>query len=267
MITDVDVDQRGPGAEVDDGEGDKLFGDELARRWPEFVNCPRRAEAMRHFFSRVLRAPGRVLDCAMGTGCDAVTLAQLGFCVVGNEIDEGLRKVAASQQGFARAGITVTAVDWRELGQAFSEGEFDAVLLTGNSLCLLEGARDRLRTLENIRRVCRSGGVAVVDERNFRYIRGSRAEILRGHFRYRGQVMFCGTRIAGRPITIEEEQIRFGYFDVATKRLIGTLDMYPGAEDEMISNLRLAGFKDVGVYSDLTEGHSDEADFYTYVAR
>lgn len=83
------------------------------------------------FVSSLLAAPGRVLDAGCGTGRIAVRLAELGYDVVGLDVDASMLAVAAAES---------PGLDWR-LGDlaSFDLGEhFDLVLLAGNILPLLE---------------------------------------------------------------------------------------------------------------------------------
>jgi len=83
------------------------------------------------FVSELLPAPARVLDAGCGTGRVAVRLAELGYDVVGVDVD-------ASMLDQARAAAP--DLDWR-LGDlaTFDLGElFDVVLVAGNTIPLLE---------------------------------------------------------------------------------------------------------------------------------
>lgn len=83
------------------------------------------------FVASTLAPPGRVLDAGCGTGRIAVRLRELGYDVVGLDVDASMLAVATAQ---------APELDWR-LGDlaAFDLGErFDLVLLAGNILPLLE---------------------------------------------------------------------------------------------------------------------------------
>ena len=79
----------------------------------------------------LLDPPARVLDAGCGTGRIAVRLHELGYAVVGTDVD-------ASMLREARAGAP--ELDWREADLATLDlGEaFDLVLLAGNVIPLLE---------------------------------------------------------------------------------------------------------------------------------
>lgn len=81
--------------------------------------------------TRLVEPPARVLDAGCGTGRIAVRLDELGYAVVGVDVDESMLAVA-------RAGAP--GLDWRAGDlSTFDLGEtFDLVLLAGNILPLLE---------------------------------------------------------------------------------------------------------------------------------
>lgn len=80
-------------------------------------------------------APARVLDAGCGTGRIAVRLAELGYDVVGVDVDETMLDIARAE---------APGLDWRlgdlasfDLGPRTLAG-FDVVLLAGNIIPLLE---------------------------------------------------------------------------------------------------------------------------------
>ncbi len=83
------------------------------------------------FVTTLVDPPARVLDAGCGTGRIAVRLDELGYGVVGVDVDPPMLEVARAE---------APALDWR-LGDlaSFDLGErFDVVLLAGNILPLLE---------------------------------------------------------------------------------------------------------------------------------
>ena len=77
--------------------------------------------------------------------------------------------------------------------------------------------------------------------------------------------MYCGTKIAGYPISIAPDCVSFAYEDVSTGRILGYLDMYPFQGDELVNLFQHAGFEKMALYSDLESGYREDADFYTYI--
>lgn len=83
------------------------------------------------FVAGLRPAPARVLDAGCGTGRITVRLSELGYTVVGVDVDASMLGVAAAQ---------APDLDWRKANLAdFDLAErFDLVLLAGNILPLLE---------------------------------------------------------------------------------------------------------------------------------
>ena len=83
------------------------------------------------FVARLVPAPARVLDAGCGTGRVAVRLDELGYDVVGVDVD-------ASMLGLARA--QAPRLDWRigDLATLDLDERFDVVLVAGNTIPLLE---------------------------------------------------------------------------------------------------------------------------------
>jgi SAM-dependent methyltransferase len=243
----------------------------LLARWQEFVDCPARLRLEGPFLNRVMADVNgscrEVLDAAMGMGCEAIFLALRGLTVTGNEINPELVRLAAAHAVTSRADLRLTANDWRDFGLSFHGKTFDVVLLVGNSFSLLLGDGDRRRAAAGLRAVCRPGGIMVVDQRNYDYIRAARSEVLSGRFRYSNQVMYCGTRIQGQPIVVTDRLITFAYEDRQTGVELGQFDMYPFYDLELAELIMDAGFQGYERYSDFRPGHHENADFFTYVFR
>ncbi|MEI5673148.1 MULTISPECIES: class I SAM-dependent methyltransferase [unclassified Nocardioides] len=81
--------------------------------------------------TQLVDPPARVLDAGCGTGRIAVRLTELGYDVVGVDVDASMLAVARAE---------APALDWREADLATLDlGEnFDLVLLAGNIVPLLE---------------------------------------------------------------------------------------------------------------------------------
>ncbi len=243
------------------------FAKELAKSWPDFVDCEKRLVTEAPFLRRALSfcKNGIVLDAALGTGCDSIFLIQQGFKVISNEINPSLLEIALGSA--LRHGVTlnVKSYDWRFIGSRMSQGSVDAVILLGNSLCLVRRLKHIESCLQQFYSLLKPGGCILVDERNFDYINHSSERILAGDFRYSRRFIYCGSEVAGRPTEIVPPRVQFGYFR-KDETLIGTLEMYGFIAGELAQMLTDTGFKNITVYSDFKECVNDRADFFTYRA-
>ncbi len=238
--------------------------DQLAQYWPKFANCSKRLESEAPFLREILSKYNNplILDAAMGIGCEVVWLAEQGYTVVGNEIEEELTQIAQKRASDAGVVLSTESIDWLDLADSLGDEKFDVVLLLGNSISLLRVLRDRKQVAEQLWRLCRKGGVVIVDERNFRYILQNRDEILKGIFRYTYKVIYCGKEIIGRPIQVTDDCVQFGYF--LGSNLVGTLDMHPFLEGELVGLFLQAGFRKVELFCDLEARYNEDADFFCY---
>jgi hypothetical protein len=237
----------------------------LAARWPEFVDCDARLRSEIPFLKALMGRfyNPKILDAAMGIGCEVIWLTKEGHDVVGNEIEDDLLIVARSRAAKSGVEIVTTSSDWRNISATLGKDRFDLILLLGNSLSLLRDRADRESAAEQLYLTCKNDGLAIVDERNFSYIHSNRDSILDGNFRYSRSVVYCGRTIDGRPIDIEDNYVRFSYFD--GERTIGTLDMYPFAPGELRELFLRVGFTPIATLSDLQAEYRGDADFYTYI--
>lgn len=83
------------------------------------------------FVAGLLPPPARVLDAGCGTGRVAVRLAELGYDVVGVDVDASMLEVARAE---------APRLDWRlgDLSTFDLGAAFDVVLVAGNTIPLLE---------------------------------------------------------------------------------------------------------------------------------
>ena len=113
-----------------------------------------------------LPARAEVLDCACGTGLEALTLARNGFRVTACDASEGM--VAEARRLFADSGVEVPVEQctWGSLPSSFP-ARFDAVFCTGNSISHAEGEAGTLAALGGMRAVLRNGGALVIESRDW----------------------------------------------------------------------------------------------------
>jgi len=81
--------------------------------------------------ARLVEPPARVLDAGCGTGRVAIRLAELGYAVVGVDLDASMLREARDE---------APELDWRvgDLSELDTGELFDLVLVAGNTIPLLE---------------------------------------------------------------------------------------------------------------------------------
>jgi glycine/sarcosine N-methyltransferase len=264
----------------------ELFEEALSNKWVDFVNSNERMKLLGPFLLNILEPykHGRILDAAAGIGCETIFLAKNGYDVTTNEIGKRLSEIARINARREEVVFERFAIDWRFLDEHYPQPRFNAILVLGNSLCLVLDEEERKKCVENFYKVLRPGGVLIIDERNFDNILSMKDEIEQDSVKafnkiWKGNVMYCGSIVRGvpHPYNISENRIVFVYYDnespkssweEAKSSMIGTLEMYPFKNGELYELLESCGFQQIETYSDLERDVKKDpsADFYTYVA-
>ena len=117
----------------------------------------------------------RILDCACGTGNDAVALAHAGHRVSASDGSQGM--VDAARRRISEAGIDVPVevCRWEDLPSRL-QGPFDLVLCLGNSISHLAGDRAG-PAFRGMAGVLAPGGRLVLNARNWEKLRRDRPRL------------------------------------------------------------------------------------------
>jgi len=109
----------------------------------------------------------RVLDCACGTGYDALALVRHGFTVTASDVSEAMLLEARRRLGNQAA---VHHCAWANLPDLFAE-PFDGVVCAGNSLIHAGDEVGMTSALAGMAGVLRPGGLLLLDTRNWEKMR------------------------------------------------------------------------------------------------
>ncbi len=240
----------------------------LVQLWRGFIDWEKRRKGEGGFLLDQLRQhkAQKIFDASLGDGCDSIYLLKLGFDVTSNEVDQVFLQQAVENAKREHVALRITSYDWRNLDKEFPEESFDAIILLGNSLTYLFIEDDRRHALEQFKRILKSNGILIIDERNYQYILDRKKEILEGNFQYSGQYVYCGETVHGTPIEIDEQHVKFEYVDEASETK-GYLTLYPFKRGELKRVLQNTGFTNVTQYSDYKSAFDLDADFYQYVCQ
>jgi SAM-dependent methyltransferase len=265
-----------------------LFPSPMVDAWSQYVNEEKRVDAMARFLPELL-APyegKRVLDAAAGLGTETEWLLKNGFRdVVSNEIEPQFNARIRDRLNDLKIPYenTLYSYDWREFDRRFPPEIFSVVLLLGNSLCLIKDTDDIRRSLQAFSAVMPSGGILIIDERNWDYFYDHKDELQKAPIASYAapQAMYYGTEVRSVPIEIvngdDERKIRLLFYKNGhveelnaareKKHYIGEIDMFPILDPSLPQLLKDAGFAVEQRYADLRTSTDSEPTFYTYVAR
>uniref|UniRef100_A0A8C8ZRU4 Glycine N-methyltransferase n=1 Tax=Prolemur simus TaxID=1328070 RepID=A0A8C8ZRU4_PROSS len=171
-----------------EGLPDQYADGEAARVWQLYIGDTRsRTAEYKAWLLALLRQHGcqRVLDVACGTGVDSIMLVEEGFSVTSVDASDKMLKYALKERwnrrhepGFDK--WVIEEANWMTLNKDVpqpAEGGFDAVICLGNSFAHLPDCKgdqsEHQLALKNIANMVRSGGLLVIDHRNYDHILSS----------------------------------------------------------------------------------------------
>ncbi|XP_055427366.1 glycine N-methyltransferase [Bubalus kerabau] len=168
-----------------EGLPDQYADGEAARVWQLYIgDTSSRTAEYKAWLLGLLREHGcqRVLDVACGTGVDSIMLVEEGFNVTSVDASDKMLKYALKERWNRRHDPAfdkwvIEEANWMTLDKDVPQppgGGFDAVICLGNSFahlpdCKGDQSEHRL-ALRNIASMVRSGGVLVIDHRNYDHI-------------------------------------------------------------------------------------------------
>ena len=258
-----------PGVEMGDAA--------LIARWDDYVAPDLRwmdGGTYQSFMQSIVPRDASIFDAATGSGTDSVNLLTQGYSVTSNEVDPRLllrARLFAQQRGVA---IELRSARWEHLALA-GNPKFDVVLVLGNSLCLVPSADRRQRALAAFHEILRPGGILLIDERNYEFMRRNRDTILGDpltHWvRSIQDVMYPGKSLVGFPTAVEDSKIEWSFASNVPEvtnsdelceraRAFHPLDLYAFQHGELHSELANQGFVDTAVYGDLNRLDGDPVD-------
>ncbi len=130
------------------------------------------------------RGVSTVLDCACGTGMQAIALARLGYGVSASDIST--KCLAMVRDKAAKQGLTICTkrADFRTL-HPWRGTQFDAVVAMGNSLPMLQQPEEVDQALRSMRRLLRPGAPVIVSVRDYSVLRDAQETQMPRIFRMR----------------------------------------------------------------------------------
>ncbi len=144
------------------------FYDALSADYDLFVDWPARLAYELPWLERQLRVAGahEVLDVACGTGQHAMALAERGFDVTG--VDFSPAMITRARERAAERGVDARfeVLGFGGLSAGLAR-RYDALLCLGNSIPHMTDSDSLAAGLADFGRVLRTGGLLVLQQRNF----------------------------------------------------------------------------------------------------
>jgi SAM-dependent methyltransferase len=129
----------------------------------------REGAAVFETFGRVIERLGegaRVLDCACGTGWNAIALRRAGFETVATDASPAM--IGRARENAAAAGVDIDfgIVRWHDLARRL-RGRFDAIACVGNSIVHAGDGNELVAALGAMRELLEDHGHLLLDSRDW----------------------------------------------------------------------------------------------------
>jgi glycine/sarcosine N-methyltransferase len=249
--------------------------DALSDDYDRFVNWENRLAYEMPFIERTLREADarRVLDVACGTGMHAIELARRGYKVVGADLSAPMIERARENTSTAGVEVRFVVAGFGELAEKLAlsparnracpeqsrrvegvSGPFDAVFCLGNSLPHALGAGDLRDALADFAAVLSSGGLLLIQIRNFDAVLARRERLMGPEAHREGDLEWLFVRFydfnPDGTITFNMVVLRR---DAEGKWLqqIEATELRPLIYSELIASLTAAGFTEIVCYGDM----------------
>lgn len=236
------------------------YSNDFTSRWDDLIDWDKRAEGEGGFFTDRLHEAGvrTLIDVSTGSGFHAVQMKRAGFEVCA--ADGSPTMVERARQNFRHYGLDLPLhhLDWRQLSPQ-RLGTFDAVLCLGSSLCHVFDALERQRILRRFHSLLKTGGLLIVDQRNFLAIRA-------GQYQASGNYYYCGKSVSVIIGEVTDQVCEFIYRfnDGSTYRL----RVCPVLPETLGAEIAASGFNYQNHYGDFSlDYESMKADFIIHTAR
>lgn len=153
----------------------------IGERYDLFVDWDRRLSTEVPFLHKILRSHNakKVLDVGCATGKHAIELAKLGYDMHGIDISNNLIQKAKKNAQEARTYVDFEAMSMLDITKHKAK-LFDAVLMLGNVVSLLDDEKQILSFFADAKSVLKIGGILVIQTLNYRKMikNGERYELI-----------------------------------------------------------------------------------------
>ena len=139
----------------------KSFYEKLTTKGLADLTDKQLTQACVHFIKSKTTKDQKILDLACGYGRLTIPLAKAGYQIEGLDIAPNLIKSAKKMVWQAKINIPFKIGDMRSL--PYADKSFDLVVCMWSSFCHLLTEQDQIKTLKEMLRVLKGGGLALID--------------------------------------------------------------------------------------------------------
>ena len=107
-----------------------------------------------------------ILDCSCGIGQNTIALAEKGFTVYGSDASQGMIEQAKERSKSLNIKIPFIRSTWAELPLKIDQS-FDITFCLGNSIGHCKNKDEMISSLKGIHSTLKTGGLLVLDSRNW----------------------------------------------------------------------------------------------------
>lgn len=146
---------------------DYKFYDLLSSDFDLMVSWDKRLKNEAPFFLKLFEQNKvrKILDLACGTGHHLIFFAKSGYLVTGVDLSEKMLEIAR-KNAKGVSGVKFLKAGFQDVYPKLKD-KFDAVICLGNSLPHLLSKKDLKKTFQNIYRLLNSGGIFILQNRNY----------------------------------------------------------------------------------------------------
>lgn len=224
------------------------------------------SQATVNFLEERVVASSKILDMACGTGNYSIKLSELGHQVYGIDLDDRMIDMANAKSKSKGLTTSYLSGDMRDVGDIFTNGEYNLVFCIGNSLVHLQTTDEIEKLLEDIYRIIDINGKLVIQIINYDRILKYKIDHLPDINRQEKGVRF----IRKYDYKSEENKIYFNTEIIVedsngARSFTNSIPLLPLQSFELVEILEKVGFSDIKLYGNFNGGEYSLESYPTIV--
>lgn len=218
-----------------------------------------------NFLKESIEGKTNILDIACGTGTYAISLSNLGYNVIGIDIDKSMIKKAKEKNN--KKNATFVEGDMLNLPEIIKHKKYDLIYCIGNSIVHLNDAEEINNVIANFNKLLKENGTIVLQIINYDRIINKNIDSLPTIKREKTGIEFI------RKYKYNKENSKIIFKGTIVKHNLENDKIYnnevlltPILSEQLISILKNNYFSDIQLYGDFNKSTYNE-DSYALVVR